>query len=357
MKWRKYWNKNTFMIPAPRLVGVELNPGPALSDDQRKEILTLHNKAGFGSRRIAETLKIGRRTVQRVLKKYQENETVKNLPGQGRKRKTTREMTKKIKAKAKRRKSAPQIARDLSQEVPGGISETTVRRRLKEMGGQYLVIKKLEELSPDQEQRRLQFARARKDHTWRYELFVDEKSWEIGVPLQKCWQFPNNRVTDERKRHPPKIHCWGGIGYHFKTRLYFFKKNLNADLYGKILRNRLPPEYRYNLNPSLYNKWILVQDNDPKHKSKIVTELLDDIAPDRIKDFPANSPDFNPIEDIWSFMQTTLQYKKIKDIPALKRHLTEIWNNLDMNVIRASVESLPKRMAECIKRKGKRTDY
>jgi transposase len=350
------WYKDVHLFPAPRLVGIELNPGPddTSREDQRKEIVTLHEKAGYGSRRIAKELKIDRGTVQRVLKKFKTKKTCKNLPGQGRKRKISGDLLKRVKRKAKRKKPGTKIASEISDEVSGGISERTVQRTLKDTGLQYLVIEKREELTPDQEARRLAFARKRKNHNWKYEIFVDEKTWQVGSSVNKCWQDPSHRLTEGKKRHAPKIHCWGGVGYHFKTKLHFFQENLNSDLYCKILKKRLPPEYVFNLNPKSRSKWILVQDNDPKHKSKKVTELLDKMGPDRIKDFPANSPDLNPIEDAWSIMQSEIQYKKIKTIKSLKKHLTEAWENID---IRHSLDSLSNRLRQCIKRKGKRTDY
>ena len=102
----------------------------------------------------------------------------------------------------------------------------------------------------------------------------------------------------------------GGIGNHFKTDLEIFEDD--ADLFCKILKKRLPPAHAYDVPPRSHDKWIFVQDNDPKHKSKKGTQLLDKIAPDRILDFPANSPDFNPIEDIWSIIECNLQQKSIK---------------------------------------------
>jgi hypothetical protein len=139
--------------------------------------------------------------------------------------------------------------------------------------------------------------------------------------------------------------------------LYFFQQTLDSDLYCKILKKRLPPEYKYDLYPKQHRKWMLVQDNDPKHKSAQTTELLDKIAPDRLKDWPANSPDFNPMEDIWSMLQSAIQYKTIKNIAGLKRHLTNAWNELDMAAVRRSIQSVPRRHQECINREGQRTSY
>jgi transposase len=45
---------------------------------------------------------------------------------------------------------------------------------------------------------------------------------------------------------------------------------------------------------------IIVQDNDPKHKSKIVKLAIEEEKLNFIEDYPANSPDLNPIENLWT---------------------------------------------------------
>jgi hypothetical protein len=137
----------------------------------------------------------------------------------------------------------------------------------------------------------------------------------------------------------------------------FFQQNLNSTLYCKILKSRLPPAHSFGLRPHDRNKWILVQDNDPKHKSAASKKVLDIIAPDRLPDWPANSPDFNPIEDVWSMLEHELQAKGPKDIRSLKSNLTKAWENLDMSKVRTSIESLPRRLEQCIGLNGERTSY
>jgi transposase len=364
MLWRKkslkQWTKKKFMIPAPILVGIELNPGPALSQERRRDIVRW-KKDGLGNNAIAEKLKVHvqtvRRWVRRCCKKPSVKTSFKNRPGQGRKRKLTKKQERQIVKKAKiKDENAPQIAREMNK-IPGGVSMDTIQRTLKEHGLKYLVRRKREKITPVQAKKRLEFAKKRRHDDWKYALFTDEKTFQVGSTKHKSWQDPKNRKTDEVKRHPAKIHVWAGIGLHFKTELYFFTGNMNADVYCKILTKRLPPAHAFDLRPYDRDKWVVVQDNDPKHKSKKGTKVLDDLAPDRLPDWPSNSPDFNAIEDVWSMLEYELQQTGPKNIPALKSALRKAWKNLDATKVKSSIESIPRRLEECIRLKGERTSY
>ena len=104
---------------------------------------------------------------------------------------------------------------------------------------------------------------------------------------------------------------WGAIGHYFKTGLYFFRENLKAKLYQKILNARLPPNYSVDCPSGIRGGWIFLQDNDPKHTAISTTALLDELAPDRIRDHPPRSPDLNPMEDIWSYLDGEIKKKRI----------------------------------------------
>jgi len=364
MVWRtnlpKPWIKKKFMIPPPVLVCVEVNPGPSLLEDQRKDIVRW-KKDGLSNKAIARKLKIDVRTVrtwvQRGLKRSSKKPSFKNRPGQGPKRKLTSKQEREVAKKAKFNQDAPQIARKLSQRIEDGVGTRTIQRTLRKQGLKYLVRQTRELITSQQAKNRLQFAQNRLNYDWEYAVFTDEKTFQVGGSKHKSWQDPDDRPVGKLKRHSAKIHVWGGIGLHFKTQLFFFQENLNAKLYCKILKDRLPPAYAFDLRPHDRHKWVLVQDNDPKHKSATGKEVLDELAPDRIPDWPSNSPDFNPIEDVWSTLDSELQLKEPKSIGALKSILRKSWNNLDMSKIRTSIESIPRRLEECIELDGERTSY
>ena len=232
--------KSQKISPAPPLVGVELNPGPGRGkkwdEEARWRAVLKWKDEKKGSRKIAKELEISRSGVDKLIQKYQETGTVHDRPKSGRKRKLSTAEVKKAVKKAKSGKAAPEIARDISkmkEKKTSQVSERTVERRLKEQGLRYLVIQEREELTPDQIQKRLAYAKARNFFDWKPVLFSDEKSFWLGSGEHKQWQDPKHRITRKVRKHPPKLHVWGAVGHYFKTQLYFFHEYLKAKLYQK----------------------------------------------------------------------------------------------------------------------------
>ena len=97
-----------------------------------------------------------------------------------------------------------------------------------------------------------------------------------------------------RPKHPVKVHVWGGISWRRKTDIVIFDSIMNADGYADILRESLLPFIRRVYS----NGHRLMQDNDPKHTSRMVQGSFTEEGVNWWKT-PAESPDCNPIENLW----------------------------------------------------------
>jgi len=49
---------------------------------------------------------------------------------------------------------------------------------------------------------------------------------------------------------------------------------------------------------------------------------------DYCKDWPANSPDLNPIENVWAWMKQKVYSKHYSSLAELKRAVLETWSGL-----------------------------
>ena len=135
---------------------------------------------------------------------------------------------------------------------------------------------------------------------------------------------------------------------------------MNSELYQKVLRARLRND-RITLAPDaptrLPARYQFLQDNARPHKAAASMSTVKDLVGQRFIKHPAQSPDLNIMEDLWSYLDRKVKAAKIKTIAGLKRKLTVEWENLPWTVIRKSVGTMPARLAECEKLQGGRTHY
>ncbi|KAL0173189.1 hypothetical protein M9458_033500 [Cirrhinus mrigala] len=97
--------------------------------------------------------------------------------------------------------------------------------------------------------------------------------------------------------------------------------------------------------------FLLMQDNARPHVAGVCQQFLQDGGIDAM-DWPARSPDLNPIEHIWDIMSRSIHQRHVAP-----QTVQELADALVQETIRHLIRSMPRRCREVIQARGGHTHY
>jgi transposase len=128
---------------------------------------------------------------------------------------------------------------------------------------------------------------------------------------------------------------------------------MNAKGYVNILRGNLKKSVR---KLGIQDSYLFQQDNDPKHTALIKREWLLYNARGLLGT-PPQSPDINPIENLWSLLETRIRKCKCSSRQMLIENFNKEWDKIGQEVTASLVNSMPRRLQAIIDAKGIHTNY
>jgi hypothetical protein len=313
---------------------------------------------------IAARIPCDVKSVRRWVQHYEQHHTVEDEPRSGRPRITDEAMDTAIVGAAyvENHFCTP---RGLKRKYQFEASPRTIDRRLREANLFGRVARHKKKFSAEEKRKRLSFAEGYKGWTaeqWERVLFSDEKKFKGEGFMGQIWvrrpkgEADNPAYCVPKLPHPVSLNVWGcfcaaGVGY-----LYVFNENMDAKLLKRIFDSGHLLESAEDRGLMDGGEWWLVQDNDPKHKSREVQRWLHNHGISLL-DFPPYSPDLNPIENLWNDMARRVEARPASTMEELQDVIAEEWAATDAEFLRKLARSMPKRCQAVIDAKGDHTKY
>lgn len=215
-------------------------------------------------------------------------------------------------------------------------------------------------LTPKHKVNRLQFAQSHMSWTeqWRQVIFSDEKKFNLDGPdcYSHYWHDLRDKDVTRSKRNfgGGTVMVWGGFSYNSKLPICWISTKMNSVNYCDLLEEVLVPFLEDHLDDEV----IFQQDNASIHVSR-QTKSWFEAKEIIVLEWPACSPDCNPIENLWGILASKVYAngRQFSTVHELKACIKECWEEINQETLKKLVDSMPKRIFEVIKNKGGATKY
>ena len=365
---------------------------PNTCEEKRWEIVFLHKK-NIQVSEIARQCHVSRGTVQRIISLWKATRSVKPKPKPGRKRVVSEHAARRAlqllttKACGVAERAAHQLHREgLAATV---VHRTTIGRAARRAAAakrRELVVhrgKPHEQMSQPTIKQRLRFEKQHRAQDWRSVMFTDRKRFVFRHPGASVSPVRYLLLGDEDTAPmAANIKClnvyagitWWGMttarevagstGQHsgYNTRGRKEAKNITKKEYLEaVLPNTLLPEGERLFRGNGVTSWVLQQDNDPCHKgakgaiAAYCRRYSSSIS--LLDKWPPHSPDLNPIENVWAWVQARVNKQGCETFPQFRTAVLKALGDLTPRMCRKYIGSMQHRLKELVLKKGGKTGH
>ena len=234
-------------------------------------------------------------------------------------------------------------------------------------------------LTAGNKEKRVAFARAHAGMAWHHIMFSDRCKLYLGHPgsvvKRVWWSRKGEKPKVASVTHPMCVNIYAGMTVHGMSKVHIVDGSSNhhtkyCTKKGAPARGITQQEYRHVLSDTLLpggdhvfegkgvHDWVLQQDNDTSHKpaAQVIRNwsCRHTTSPKLLADWPPNSPDLNPIENVWAIVKAEADALGLKSFAEFKSAVISHIQHFPVETLRSLYASMPTRMQEVIASKGER---
>ena len=335
-----------------------------LEETKRAQIVALF-QSGMTEIDVGRQLGVSKQCVNFTIKRYRETGNFVSRTRSGRPRVTSPATDRKIRRACviNPTTSAANIRAELPPTISAPSTRTIQRRLSSEFKLKAFRPARKPALSSKNIRDRIAFCKKVKHwtaETWSNVLFSDETIVQqfSNRGSNKVRRPPNSRYNERyiipTVKHSPQVMIWGSFSSTGRGNLYFLPPGttMRSQNYLEMLKDRLPTMMQVRQTS------IFMHDGAPCHKAKSVTEWLSHEDIEVLGPWPGNSPDLNPIENLWNIMKNKVSGQKPTNLDDLKECIKRVWcTEITPSMCKNLVESMPRRIAAVLQNGGKHSKY
>ena len=183
-------------------------------------------------------------------------------------------------------------------------------------------------------------------------IFSDETMIDLDRCKLRQWHPRGKRPSKRTKKFSGKMMFWGAICANRTGPLSRILGTLNSVGYTKLIETQLVPWLEKNQCQGHFFQ----QDNAPCHVSRHSRSFFEAKCI-QVLDWPSNSPDLNPIENLWGILKDNVEKRSPKSLSELGDAAMDEWKKIQAQTITNTIQSMSKRIQQVLERDGEKCDY
>jgi hypothetical protein len=200
---------------------------------------------------------------------------------------------------------------------------------------------------PATKQKRVGFAQKWLGSSFENVIFSDEVSMQLF--RNKVWIWCRSDELLHGFSVPsrqPRLTAWGGISRRGRTLSTVVEGTIDSAEYCSILSKCLVGKSPFSDRP-----WLLQHDNAPAHTSRATKQFL---VKKRIKtlDWPASSPDLNPIEHLWKWVKDEIEKARPTNLKQVAAEYRKAWTRITVGMCNRYIDKIYSTMEAILENDG-----